>query len=72
MTKQLDLPLWDTLRSAQMMPEQVDFEGLLEEVEKAAVLAMVGQMEAEALRKEAVLAIAHDENVSTWIEAINC
>lgn len=163
MTKQLDLPLWDTLRSAQMMPEQVDFEGLLEEVEevisqvpeseqlrlageaflqiaeiyaarsetwieeweqasrdpvvergffddlvrqtmavdlselmepspprkrrsrretsqegsivaeveKAAVLAMVGQMESEAVRKEAVLAIAHDENVSTWIEAIN-
>ncbi|MBD2056565.1 hypothetical protein H6F88_11150 [Oculatella sp. FACHB-28] len=39
-------------------------------VEKEAVLAMVDQMEAEVL-KEDVLAIAHDENISAWIEAIN-
>jgi hypothetical protein len=163
MTEQMELPLWETLRSAQMVPEQVDFERLLREVEeaishvpeseqlrlageaflriaevyamrsetwieeweqasrdpvvervffddlvrqtmavdlselmepapprkqrarreakqegsimagveKAAVLAMVDQMEAEAMRKEEVLAIAHDENVSAWIEAIN-
>lgn len=163
MMEQLELPLWETLRSAQMMPEQVDFEELLAEVEEAisqvseseqlrlageaflrlaevyaarsetwieeweqssrdpivergffedlvrqtmavdlselmepapprkqrskragrqagsivaavekeAVLAMVDQMEAEAAKKEAVLAIAHDENVSAWIEAIN-
>ena len=162
MTKQMELPLWETLRSAQMIPEQVNFEGLLAdvdqsiaqtpeseqlrlageaflrmaevyaarseawmeeweqasrdpvvergffddlvrqtmavdlselmepapprkrrskretrqegsivaEVEKAAVLAMVDQMEAEAMRKEEVLAIAHDENVTAWIKAI--
>ncbi|MBD1997368.1 hypothetical protein H6G00_12145 [Leptolyngbya sp. FACHB-541] len=43
-------------------------------VDKAAVLAMVEQLEAEAAleeeRKQQVLAIAHDENVSQWVEAI--
>jgi hypothetical protein len=43
-------------------------------VDKAAVLAMVEQLEAEAAleeeRKQQVLAIAHDENVSQWTEAI--
>lgn len=160
--EQMELPLWETLRSAQMVPEQVDFEELLAEVEEAisqvpeseqlrlageaflrlaevyaarseawteeweqasrdpvvergffddlvrqtmtvdlselmepapprkqrtrretrqegsivaevekeAVLAMVDQMEAEAMRKEEVLAIAHDEDVFAWIEAI--
>lgn len=40
-------------------------------VEKEAVLAMVDQMEVEAAKKEDVLAIAYNENVSAWIEAIN-
>jgi hypothetical protein len=163
MMEQLELPLWETLRSAQMMPEQVDFGRLLTgveqaisqmpeseqlrlageaflrlaevyaarsgtwieeweqasrdpvvergffddlvrqtmavdlselmeptparkprskretrqagsivaEVEKEAVLAMVDLMEVEAAEKEAVLAIAYNENVSAWIEAIN-
>lgn len=162
MIEQMELPLWKTLRSAQMTPEQTDFEGLLTEVEeaisqvpeseqlrlageaflrltevyaarseawieeweqssrdpvvergffddlvrqtmavdlselmesapprkqrtkretrqegsivaeveKAAVLAIVDQMEAESARKEEVLAIAHDEDVSAWSEAI--
>lgn len=43
-------------------------------VDNAAVLAMVEQLEAEAPveeeRKQQVLAIAHDESVSQWIEAI--
>lgn len=42
-------------------------------VDKAAVLAMVEQLEAAAVeeeRKQQVLAIAHDENVSQWVEAI--
>jgi hypothetical protein len=43
-------------------------------VDKAAVLTMVEQLEAEAAleegRKQQVLAIAHDENVSQWTEAI--
>lgn len=40
-------------------------------VEKTAVLALVDQLEAEALRMEQVLTIAHDENGSAWIEAIS-
>lgn len=43
---------------------------IIAEVETAAVLAMVDQMEAETAKREEVLAIAHDENVSVWIEAI--
>ncbi|MBD1997667.1 hypothetical protein H6G00_13690 [Leptolyngbya sp. FACHB-541] len=43
-------------------------------VDKAAVLAMVEQLEAEAAveeeSKQQVLAIAHEENVSQWTEAI--
>lgn len=43
-------------------------------VDKAALLAMVDQLEAEAAvekeRKQQILGIAHDENVSQWIEAI--
>ncbi|MBD1997589.1 hypothetical protein H6G00_13295 [Leptolyngbya sp. FACHB-541] len=43
-------------------------------VDKAVVLAMVEQLEAEAIveeeRAQQVLAIAHEENVSQWIEAI--
>jgi chromatin segregation and condensation protein Rec8/ScpA/Scc1 (kleisin family) len=43
-------------------------------VDKAAVLAMVEQLEAEAAleeeRKQQVLAVAYDENVSQWTEAI--
>ncbi len=44
-------------------------------VDKAALLAMVDQLESEAAveeeRQQQVLAIAHDENVSQWIEAID-
>lgn len=43
-------------------------------VDKAALLAMVDQLESEAAveeeRKQQVLAITHDENVPQWIEAI--
>ncbi len=43
-------------------------------VDKAALLAMVDQLESEAAleaeRKQQVLQIAHDEDVSRWIEAI--
>lgn len=35
MMEQLELPLWETLRSAQLMPEQVNFERSLAEVEEA-------------------------------------
>lgn len=43
-------------------------------VDKVAVLAMVEQLEAEAIveeeKRQQVLALAHDENVSQWTEAI--
>lgn len=34
MTEQLELPLWETLQSARVMPERVNFEELLAEVER--------------------------------------
>lgn len=42
-------------------------------VDKAAVLAMVDQLEAEdeAVRKQNVLAIAHSEEVTQWASAIS-
>jgi hypothetical protein len=41
-------------------------------VDKAAVLAMMDQLEAdEEAQKQQVLAIAHSENVSEWIKAIS-
>lgn len=44
---------------------------LVATVDKAAVLAMVAQLEQEAeTQPQQVLAIAHQENVSRWIEAI--
>ena len=40
-------------------------------VEKAAVLAMVDQLEDEELQKQNVLAIAHSEDVAQWVAAID-
>jgi hypothetical protein len=47
-------------------------ESLAAPVDKAAVLAMVDQLEAdhEETQNQAVLAIAHSENVTGWTEAI--
>jgi hypothetical protein len=39
-------------------------------VEKKQVLEMLDQMEAEHTTKQQALSVAHDENVSAWIEAI--
>jgi len=39
-------------------------------VEKKQVLKMLDQMEAEHTMKQQALSVAHDENVSAWIEAI--
>jgi hypothetical protein len=39
-------------------------------VEKKQVLKMLDQMEAEHTTKQQALSVAHDENVSAWIEAI--
>ncbi|MBD2156721.1 hypothetical protein [Leptolyngbya sp. FACHB-16] len=36
-------------------------------VDKAALLAMMDQMETEAVKKEEVLAIADSEDVSAWL-----
>lgn len=68
MTKQLELPLWETLQSAQMVPEQVDFEELLAEVEEA--IAQVSESEEMWLAGEAFLRIAEVDAArsETWIE----
>ena len=39
-------------------------------VEKKQVLKMLDQMEAEHITKQQALSVAHNENVSAWIEAI--
>ncbi|NJR39076.1 MAG: hypothetical protein HC781_09860 [Leptolyngbyaceae cyanobacterium CSU_1_4] len=39
-------------------------------VEKKQVLKMLEQMEDEETSKQQALSVAHDENVSAWIEAI--
>lgn len=56
MTEHLELPLWETLRSAQMVPEQVDFEGLLAEVEES--ISQVPEAEQLRLAGEAFLQMA--------------
>lgn len=58
------------LRKQQSRGETRQQGTIVAEVDKATVLAVVDQMEVEAVRKEEVLAIAYDENVSAWIEAI--
>lgn len=68
MTEQMDLPLWETLRFAQIVPEQVNFEGLLAEVEAA-----ISQMpESEKLRMagEAFLRMAevYAARSGAWIK----
>lgn len=69
MTEQLELPLWETLRTAQMVPEQVDFEGLLAAVEEA--ISQVPESEQLRLAGEAFLRMAEVYAVRSeaWIEA---
>lgn len=68
MTEQMELPLWETLRSAQMVPEQVDFEGLLAEVEEA--ILQVPESEQLKLAGEAFLQMAevYAARSVTWME----
>ncbi|HIK15843.1 MAG TPA: hypothetical protein IGS53_11255 [Leptolyngbyaceae cyanobacterium M33_DOE_097] len=68
MTEQLELPLWETLRSDQMMPEQVDFEGLLAEVAEA--ISHVPESEQLRLAGEAFLQMAevYAARSEIWIE----
>lgn len=68
MIEQLDLPLWKTLQSARMMPEQVDFEGLLAEVEKG--ISQVPEAEQLRLAGEAFLRLAevYAARSETWME----
>lgn len=68
MTKQLELPLWETLQSAQLVPEQVDFERLLGEVEEA--ISQVPESEQLRLAGEAFLRLAevYAARSETWIE----
>lgn len=56
MMEQLELPLWETLKSARMVPDQVDFAVLLTEVEEA--IAQVPEAEQLRLTGEAFLRLA--------------
>ena len=66
----------DVVRQPTRRPKQLsmdllsEVDSLAEEVEKTAVLAMVDELEAEAQKAKA-LAVAHDENVSAWVEMIS-
>ncbi|MEP0872789.1 hypothetical protein NDA01_23500 [Trichocoleus desertorum AS-A10] len=68
MTEQLEPLLWEALQSARMMLEQVDFEGLLAEVEKG--ISQVPEAEQLWLAGEAFLRMAevYAARSKTWIE----
>lgn len=56
MSHQLELPLWDSLRSAQMMPEQVNLRELLTQVEEP--LSQMSDQEQLHWLGEAMLRVA--------------
>jgi hypothetical protein len=68
MMEQMELSLWETLRSAQMVPEQVDFEGLLAEMEEA--ISQVSESEQLWLAGEAFLRLVevYAARSEAWIE----
>lgn len=68
MTKQLELPLWKTMHSIQMKSEQVDFQGLLADVEEA--ISQVSESELLQLAGEVFLWMAevYATRFETWIE----
>lgn len=61
-------------RTKRAKSDGIGEDSIAASVDKAALLAMVDQLEAEVAieeeRKQQILEIAHDENVSQWIEAI--
>lgn len=61
-------------RTKRVKSAETEEGSVVAAVDKAALLAMVDQLESEAAleeeRKQQVLQIAHDEDVSRWIEAI--
>jgi hypothetical protein len=61
-------------RTKRVKSAETEEGSVVATVDKAALLAMVDQLESEAAleeeRKQQVLQIAHDEDVSRWIEAI--
>lgn len=68
MTEQMELPLWETLRTAQMVPEQVDFQGLLAEVEE--MITQVPESKQLRMAGEAFLRMAevYAARSDIWIE----
>jgi hypothetical protein len=61
------------VRTKQVKSTETEAGSVVATVDKAALLAMVDQLEEAALeekQKQQVLQIAHDEDVSRWIEAI--
>jgi hypothetical protein len=64
------LDLADLIRPKVKAPKRrVSIESVAKPVEKKQVLEMLEQMEEETSKQQA-LSVAHDENVSAWIEAI--
>ncbi|RMF67331.1 MAG: hypothetical protein D6742_07745 [Cyanobacteria bacterium J069] len=60
-------------RTRRAKPAQPDEGSIVGTVDKTALLAMLDQLEteaAQAAQKQQVLAIAHDEDVKSWVRAI--
>jgi hypothetical protein len=66
--EQMEMLLWEALQSAQMLPEQVDFEELLAEVDEA--VSQVPESEQLQLADDAFLQLAevYAVQAETWIE----
>jgi hypothetical protein len=65
------LDLADLISPKVKAPKRrVSVESVAKPVEKKQVLEMLEQMEEEQTSKQQALSVAHDENVSAWIETI--
>jgi hypothetical protein len=64
------LDLSDLITSKTKATRKAPTDSVANPVEKKQVLKMLEQMEDEKVTKQQALSVAHDENVSAWIEAI--
>lgn len=58
-------------RAKRVQSTQVEEGSIVGTVDKVALLAMVDQLESEEIQREQVLAIADDEDLTRWVEAIS-
>lgn len=65
-----DLTKSPTRRRAKNQPEPEDYSSVVQSVEKEKVLSFVQAQEASIQTQAQALAVAHDEDVSAWIRAI--